>query len=51
MDGLIGCCGLVAAAGRVVAASSSAGPKQELADATDHLAGLAMALRELSDPR
>lgn len=50
-EGLNGYRSLVAAAGRVVAASSSAGPKQELADATDHLAGLAMALRELSDPR
>jgi hypothetical protein len=49
-EGLNGYRGLVAAAGRVVAASSSAGPKQELADATDHLAGLAVALRELSDP-
>jgi hypothetical protein len=49
-EGLNGYRGLVAAAGRVVAASTSAGPTQELADATDHLAGLAMALRELSDP-
>jgi hypothetical protein len=49
-EGLTGYRSLVAAAGRVVAASSSAGPKQELADATDHLAGLALALRELSDP-
>lgn len=49
-EGLTGYRSLVAAAGRVVAASSSAGPKQELADATDHLAGLAVALRELSDP-
>ena len=49
-EGLTGYRGLVAAAGRVVAASTSAGPKQELADATDHLAGLAVALRELSDP-
>ncbi|HEX6356888.1 hypothetical protein [Actinophytocola sp.] len=50
MDGLIGYRSLVAVAGRVVA-SSSAGPKQVLADASDRLAGLAMALRELSDPR
>jgi hypothetical protein len=50
-EGLNGYRSLVAAAGRVVAASSSAGPKQELADATDHLAGLAVALRELSEPR
>lgn len=49
-EGLNGYRSLLAAAGRVVAASSSAGPKQELADATDRLAGLAMALRELSDP-
>jgi hypothetical protein len=49
-EGLNGYRSLVAAAGRVVVASSSAGPKQELADATDHLAGLAVALRELSDP-
>lgn len=49
-EGLTGYRGLVAAAGRVVAASTSSGPKQELADATDHLAGLAVALRELSDP-
>lgn len=48
-EGLDGYRSLVAAAGRVVAASSSAGPKQDLADATDHLAGLAVALRELSD--
>jgi hypothetical protein len=47
-EGLTGYRSLVAAAGRVVAASTSAGPKQELADATDHLAGLAVALRELS---
>ena len=47
-EGLNGYRSLVAAAGRVVAASSSAGPKQELADATDHLAGLAVALRELA---
>ena len=33
----------------VAAASSSAGPKQELTEATDHLAGLAVALRELSE--
>jgi hypothetical protein len=50
-EGLNGYRSLVAAAGRVVVASSSAGPKQELADATDHLAGLAVALRELSDLR
>jgi hypothetical protein len=48
-EGLNGYRSLVAAAGRVVAASSSAGPKRELAEATDHLAGLAVALRELSE--
>jgi hypothetical protein len=48
-EGLDGYRSLVAAAGRVVAASSSPGPKQELTEATDHLAGLAVALRELSD--
>jgi hypothetical protein len=48
-EGLDGYRSLVAAAGRVVAASTSPGPKQELTDATDHLAGLAVALRELSD--
>ena len=48
-EGLDGYRSLVAAAGRVVAASSAAGPKQELTEATDHLAGLAVALRELSD--
>jgi hypothetical protein len=50
-EGLNGYRGLVAAAGRVVAASSSVGPNQELTDATDRLAGLAMALRDLSDPQ
>jgi hypothetical protein len=47
-EGLEGYRGLVAAAGRVVAASSAGGPSQDLSDATDHLAGLAHALRELS---
>jgi hypothetical protein len=49
-DGLEGYGGLVAAAGHAVGASSaSVGvSKQALTDATDHLAGLAMALRELS---
>lgn len=49
-DGLEGYGGLVAAAGRAVAASSSGGvdaPKLALTDATDRLAGLAIALREL----
>jgi hypothetical protein len=48
-EGLDGYRSLVAAAGRVVAASSAPGPKQDLMNATDHLAGLAVALRELSD--
>ncbi|HWL97732.1 MAG TPA: hypothetical protein VNP20_10310 [Nocardioidaceae bacterium] len=48
-EGLDGYRSLVAAAGRVVAASSAPGPKRELTEATDHLAGLAVALRELSD--
>jgi len=49
-DGLEGYGGLVAAAGHTVAASSDGlvTSKQALTDATDHLAGLAMALRELS---
>lgn len=49
-DGLEGYRGLVAAAGHTVAASSDGlvASKQALTDATDHLAGLAMALRELS---
>lgn len=48
-EGLDGYRSLVAAAGRVVAASSAPGPKRELTEATDHLAGLAVALRELSE--
>jgi hypothetical protein len=49
-DGLEGYGGLVAAAGHAVGASSGGvgASKQALTDATDHLAGLAMALRELS---
>jgi hypothetical protein len=47
-DGLEGYAGLVAAAGHAVGASSGSISKQALTDATDHLAGLAMALRELS---
>ncbi|MGQ0841102.1 phage shock envelope stress response protein PspM [Actinokineospora sp.] len=46
-EGVEGYCGLVAAAGRVLAASSPAGPRHDLVDATDHLAGLALALRDL----
>jgi hypothetical protein len=48
-EGLDGYRSLVAAAGRAVAASTAPGPKQELTEATDHLAGLAVALRELSE--
>jgi hypothetical protein len=47
-DGLEGYGGLVAAAGHAVGASGGSISKQALTDATDHLAGLAMALRELS---
>jgi hypothetical protein len=47
-DGMDGYGTLIAAAGRLVAASSADGPDhQALTDATDHLHGLAMALREL----
>lgn len=49
-DGLEGYGGLVAAAGHTVAAAGDGliTSKQALTDATDRLAGLAMALRELS---
>jgi predicted component of type VI protein secretion system len=47
-EGVDGYGGLVAAAARALAASSQAMPRRALADATDHLAGLAVALRELS---
>ncbi|WP_158843062.1 phage shock envelope stress response protein PspM [Saccharothrix deserti] len=47
-EGVDGYCGLVAAAGRVLAESTASNPRQVLGDATDHLAGLASALRELS---
>ncbi|MET7992493.1 hypothetical protein ABZU76_16515 [Amycolatopsis sp. NPDC005232] len=49
-DGIEGFGSLVAAAGRAVAASSDGmgTSKQALTDATDHLAGLALALRDLS---
>ncbi|PXY30693.1 phage shock envelope stress response protein PspM [Prauserella flavalba] len=49
-DGVEGYGGLVAAAGRAVAASSGGvqPAKEALTDATDRLAGLALALRELS---
>jgi hypothetical protein len=39
---------LLAAAGRVLAASTLGAPNQDLTNATDHLAGLALALRDLS---
>ncbi|MFI9009669.1 hypothetical protein ACIGNX_20805 [Actinosynnema sp. NPDC053489] len=47
-EGVDGYCGLVAAAGRVLAESTASHPRQVLVEATDHLAGLASALRELS---
>jgi len=47
-EGVDGYGSLVAAAGRVLAASSLGSPNQDLTEATDHLAGLAVALRELS---
>jgi hypothetical protein len=47
-EGVDGYGSLVAAAGRVLAASSMGSRNQELTEATDHLAGLAVALRELS---
>ncbi|TCO56695.1 phage shock envelope stress response protein PspM [Actinocrispum wychmicini] len=47
-QGLDGYGGLIAAAGRLVAASSTGGPdKQALTDASDRLHGLAMALKDL----
>jgi hypothetical protein len=47
-EGVDGYCALVAAAGRVLAESTASNPREVLGDATDHLAGLAYALRELS---
>ncbi|GAB2985975.1 phage shock envelope stress response protein PspM [Saccharothrix stipae] len=47
-EGVDGYCGLVAAAGRVLAESTASNPRQVLGDATDHLAGLASGLRDLS---
>lgn len=47
-EGVDGYGSLVAAAGRVLAASSLGGPNQDLTDATEHLAGLALALADLS---
>ena len=51
-EGLDGYGSLIAAAGRLVAASSTGGPdKQALTDASDRLHGLAVALRELFPDR
>ncbi|MBB5955691.1 hypothetical protein FHS29_002272 [Saccharothrix tamanrassetensis] len=47
-EGVDGYCGLVAAAGRVLAESTASNPRQVLGEASDHLAGLASALRDLS---
>jgi hypothetical protein len=47
-EGVDGYGSLVAAAGRVLAASSLGATNQDLTEATEHLAGLAVALRELS---
>ncbi|GAA2984918.1 phage shock envelope stress response protein PspM [Actinokineospora diospyrosa] len=47
-NGLDGYGGLVAAAARALAASSVATPRHDLTDATDRLAALASALRDLS---
>ena len=47
-EGVDGYGSLVAAAGRVLAASSLGEPRHDLTEATDHLAGLALALNELS---
>ena len=47
-EGVDGYGRLVAAAGRAVAATSSVHPQFALTEATEHLAGLASALRELS---
>jgi hypothetical protein len=47
-EGVDGYGSLVAAAGRVLAASSLGATNQDLTDATEHLAGLALALSDLS---
>jgi HAMP domain-containing protein len=47
-EGVDGYCVLVAAAGRALAASTAVDHRHALTDATDHLAGLASALRDLS---
>jgi len=49
-EGVEGYRGLVAAAGRAVAASALPEKRELVQDATDHLAGIAQALRELSGP-
>lgn len=50
-EGVDGYGGLVAAAGRAVAATGAAEQKHVMQDATDRLSGLAAALQELSEPR
>jgi len=47
-EGVDGYCVLVAAAGKALAASTAVDHRHALNDATDHLAGLASALRDLS---
>jgi hypothetical protein len=47
-EGVDGYCVLVAAAGGALAASTAVNHREALSDATDHLAGLASALRDLS---
>ncbi|WP_285744497.1 hypothetical protein [Lentzea sp. NBRC 105346] len=47
-DGVDGYCALVAAAGSALAASTAQNPRALLDDATDHLAGLASAMRDIS---
>ncbi|GAA3840282.1 membrane protein [Saccharothrix violaceirubra] len=47
-EGVDGYCALVAAAGRVLAESTASDPRRVLGEATDHLAGLASGLREIS---
>jgi hypothetical protein len=47
-EGVDGYGSLVAAAGRVLAASTLGEPKRDLTEATEHLAGLALALSDLS---
>ena len=49
-EGVEGYRGLVAAAGKAVAATALPEKRELVRDATEHLAGIAQALRELSDP-